>query len=177
MIQAAHVAPAPSRCHAVCFLPSLRSGPVDSGRAGRTACAARMPRGTRRSANPRRRRRSCASLRSAPSRRRPPRVPRPSAAPGRVPGSPQPPPNHGSRCAWCRGGGSAIPLPLVALRLRSLRSLRPGPHGRALARDRAARLRLLSRPKRGSVRYPLVFSCLRPQFEVSPRSGSPAGAG
>ena len=42
-------------------------------------------------------------------------------------------------------GGSAIPLPLVALRLRSLRSLRPGPHGRALARDRAARLRLLSR--------------------------------
>jgi len=42
-------------------------------------------------------------------------------------------------------GGSAIPLPLVALRLRSLRSLRPGPHGRALARDRAARLRLFSR--------------------------------
>lgn len=41
--------------------------------------------------------------------------------------------------------GRRIPLPLVALRLRSLRSLRPGPQGRALARDRAARLRLLSR--------------------------------
>ena len=30
MIQAAHVAPAPSRCHAVCFLPPLRCGPVES---------------------------------------------------------------------------------------------------------------------------------------------------
>lgn len=30
-------------------------------------------------------------------------------------------------------GGSAIPLPLVGLRLRSLRSLRPGPYGPALA--------------------------------------------
>ena len=42
MIQAAHVAPAPSRCHVVCFLPSLRSGPVECGRAGRTACARRI---------------------------------------------------------------------------------------------------------------------------------------
>ena len=79
--------------------------PVECGRAGRTACAARMPRGTRRASSPpspsftpfR-----CAALRS---RRRPPIQPRPSAAPGRVPGSPQPPPNHGSRFAWCRAAG------------------------------------------------------------------------
>lgn len=31
MNQAAHVPPAPSRCHAVCFLPPLRSGPVECG--------------------------------------------------------------------------------------------------------------------------------------------------
>ena len=31
---AAHDAPAPSRCHAVCFLPSLRCGPVECDPAG-----------------------------------------------------------------------------------------------------------------------------------------------
>lgn len=52
MIQAAHAAPAASRCHAVCFLPPLRSGPVSSGRAGRTACARRIGRGRRRASSP-----------------------------------------------------------------------------------------------------------------------------
>jgi hypothetical protein len=40
------------------------------------------------------------------------------AAPGRVPSPPQPPPNHASRFALWRGGGSAWPLATLALRLR-----------------------------------------------------------
>jgi len=79
--------------------------------------------------------------------------------------------NHGSRFAWCRGGGSAIPLPLVARRLRSLRSLRPGPHGRALARDRAARLRLLSRAVTDRSGWALRSS---PPTAWAPAAGIPA---
>jgi hypothetical protein len=116
---------APS-CHAVCFLPPLRSGPVGSGRAGRRCVRCSGPHETAlRQPAPSPSFLHFAALRSVTS------APAESAP--------------ALRCAWCRGGGSAIPLPLVALRLRSLRSLRPGPHGRALARDRAARLRLLSR--------------------------------
>lgn len=71
---------------------------------GGGVCGA-VARTKRRSANPRRRRRSSTPLRCVPSRRRPPSQPRPSAAPGRVPGSPQPPPKRGSRFAWCRAAG------------------------------------------------------------------------
>jgi hypothetical protein len=133
--------------------------------------------------HPRRRRRSCTSLRCVASRRRPPIQPRPSAAPGRLPGSPQPPPDHGSRCAWCRAAGRRDPLPRrtgdylpsydlsgsVGLRLRSLRSLRPGPQGRALA---------------GTARLGFVYSAARSPTKLVPlkrlhgrRRFAPARAG
>jgi hypothetical protein len=124
MIQAAHVAPAASRCHAVCFVLPLRSGRVECGRAGR--------RRARQGSTPPSRHVSRA-LRSRATSRDRRRVPRPSAAPGRVPGTPQPPPKHRpARCAR-PSGGSARPLALLARRLRSLRSLRPGPQDPALA--------------------------------------------
>jgi hypothetical protein len=118
-------------CHVLCLLPRVaQSAGVWSGRAA--ASARRIARGTRRGSTPPSRpsRRALRSRRLSRDRRR---VPRPSAAPGRVPGSPQPP--HKLRPSLRLGprGGSAIPLPLVALRLRSLRSLRPGPQGPALA--------------------------------------------
>ncbi len=105
MIQAAHVAPAlrfaPIR-HAVCFLPPslglLRSGGVRSGRAA--AWPVQWPGRKRRGSTP------PAALRSA--RRG---VPRPSAAPGRVPVTPQPPRRAASVAAlWAARGGSARPL-------------------------------------------------------------------
>jgi hypothetical protein len=69
----------------------------------------------------RRRRRSFAPRCCALSRRRPPRVPRPSAAPGRLPGSPQPPHELRQSLRLVPRDGSARPLPMVGLRLALLR--------------------------------------------------------
>lgn len=55
-------------------------------------------------------------------------------------------PNHGSRYAWCRGGGSAIPLPLVALRLRS-RSLPAARSAWPGARERPRGSASLAQPR------------------------------
>lgn len=130
MIQAAHVAPAPSGCHAVCFLLRLRSvrwsatppgaawavqWPARSGAPPARAAASRGPSAAlpfRESRPPYRDRRGPRCARQAPVRT--------STAAGTAPVA----------GALGRGGGSARPLlrsRCVGLRLRSRCSLRPGP--------------------------------------------------
>jgi len=148
---AAHVAPAPSRCHAVCCPPARCAVAALGASAPRQALRRKplravrvLPRRGRRApevsgaergapVRPAPARHASTSLRFVPaSRARPIVTGGDPAAPGRVPGSPQP---RAAGCAdACRAArGSAIPLASLALRLRSLRSLRPGPPGPALA--------------------------------------------
>ena len=172
---------APPICHAPCFLPPPRkrdSGPVESNPAGGGMGGA-VARPKRRSANPRRHVHGPRPLRSRlPRRARPMVTGGDPAAPGRLPVTPQPPhePRPSLRFGPRRRVGAPAPL-RSGLRLRSLRSLRPGPRRpgarsvRALAlAGQGGRVRAVtpSRRNRLHVRRGGRSSSCRPTLPAAP---------